>query len=613
MKVSSEEISSGKPINKAPTPFNSQTLKRNNSGTKSVGSLKKSKYQLHQVSTINNKKNNTDMSINHFSDCCEDILDIICQDLSTMDIISLSMTCSAIRCKVYSHIYKDLRIDTISQLERQNIMENTIFDFIWTDGFKNSIMMLEKNIPIIKTSKNLLLLIYKVLTNQHIGSYVKSIELFADMTRRIKFDETVWNQTLDNFLSTDEITCLENKFPFFNQSLTLFDSFGYLLDLSPNLEKLSAPEFSITNISKMILHTTKLKELDIMVQIDDCNLPIEKLKNLKKLTIRYEWGRDTQLLQLSQNLKYGNILKNLESLTLKNITDIHGTKDTPVWFSFFESLSDIKKHNNEFIFKNLTKLELIDCFMGGNQREMINSLKQLIPFRQIKSLKLILFEYSHKGVSHKNCFNNNLLNHMNTTLSYLSLYLDNIEEISIQSHRNCKICQTYSVLNFLTEHTTIHKLWISINTLNGLNYRKLINIIQNQKNLKQLTYFDAFIRSKIVHNMKYWFITEYSLPITENEISDYFAREGQYQHNEPYFEGYISQSVEIFNERESDLMILFWQKFLKEFALDILVNNPKSELNDLKLFGYNFRIDRSRKVIMYYISKKIGYVDVIYF
>ncbi|GMM44151.1 hypothetical protein DAPK24_007260 [Pichia kluyveri] len=610
MKVSSAEIPSEKPINKAPTPLNSQTLKRNNSGTKSVNLLKKLKYQLHQVSTINNKKNNTYMQINHFSDCCENILDIICQDLSTIDIILLSMTCSTIRSKVDSYIYQDLRIDTISQLEKPKLMENTKHDYLWSDGFKNSILMLEKNIPIIKSSKSLLLLIYKVLTNPYIGSYIKSIELFADFGRMLEFEDTTWNQTLDNFLSIDEISCLENKFPFFNKSLTLFDSLGYLLDHSPNLEKFSAPEFTITNISKLILHTSKLKELDIMVQIDDCNLPIEKLRNLKKLTIRYEWGTDNQLSQLSQSLKYGDILKNLESLTLKNITDRFGNYDTPIWFSFFENLSEPK---NEFIFKKLIKFELIDCFMGGNQREMINSLKRLIPFRQIKSLKLILHEYSHKGVSHKNCFNNNSLNHMNTTLSYLSLHLDNIEEISIESHRNCKICQTYSVLNFLTEHTTINKLWISINTLNSLNYQKMINIIQNQKNLKQLTYFDAFIRSKLVHNMIYWFISEHSLPINENEISDYFAREGQYQHNEPYFEGYISQSVEIFNERESDLMILFWQKFLKEFALDILVNNPKSELNDLKLFGYNFRIDRSRKVIMYYISKKIGYVDVIYF
>ena len=128
--------------------------------------------------------------------------------------------------------------------------------------------------------------------------------------------------------------------------------------------------------------------------------------------------------------------------------------------------------------------------------------------------------------------------------------------------------------------------------------------------LEQLAYFDQYIDGKLIYSLKKWFIIDHGT--FDFDIFKNYESEKLRQDIIPIFNCYIIEEFKNFNERESDLLVLFWQKHVKEFGfLKLLTRN--SSFMEMKLFGYNFKVDGKRRAIMLYISKVIGYVDLLYY
>jgi hypothetical protein len=554
-----------------------------------------------------------------FKDLPVSIFNNICGNISVNDIMSLSLTCSTIKGKVEARIYKHMRIIDIDHIvDEDELIIQKHFGVFKDESLEDESWWVYNNISNIKTAKNILYLVYNILTNPVHGKYLKTIEINPILKpspwRRCKTDSSntdnsIWNKTLDNFLSFEELEFIKSKFSFFNSNLTLFDCLSLLLSYTPNLERLIVSRFSLPKVSELLLKTSNLKELKIMIYEHDeyVKLPLNHLLKLEKLRIKFQENTEPILEKIALNFNDCKILKNLICLQLRfDKTDFNHLSN-PTWFSFFKPLLS----SDTIIFEKLIKFELKDCFFGSNQKEFINQLSKIIPFNQIQWLSLQIYEYSHEKIKHSQVLNDNHSNHLNTVLSYLSPKLKNLKEIRIKPTKNCKDCQINSILLFLTRNKYLKNIWLNTDTLNKENYLRLLTILQNYDNLEKLAYFDEFINVKLINNLKNWFIYKHS--ILDFDIFKNYESESLRQDIDPLFDCYIIDEFKNFNERELDLLVLFWQQFLNEFNLNLLIGNNKNNVSELKLFGYNFKVDRSRKVILLYISKVVGYVDLAYY
>lgn len=548
------------------------------------------------------------------------VFDTICENISICDTISLSLTCSTIKRKVESNIYKHLRIIDIDHLiDEDELIIQKHFGSFKDESLENETWWVYNNVTDITTAENVLHLVYNVLTNPANGEYIKTIEINPNLKPspwvRCRNDEsnkdsTIWLKTLDNFLSPEEFIFIKERFNFFDSSMTLFDCLSLLLDYTPNLENLIVSRFSLPYVSRLMLKTPNLKQLKIMIHENDefIELPLNSLTKLKILRLKFQENTENILEKIAVNFKNSGILPNLQVLKLKYDKTDFNHLSNPTWFSFFKPLIE---SSNAVVFKNLKKFELKDCFFGSNQNQYVSTLCNMIPFHQIEWLSLQIYEYSHKSLKHSACHSDNSLNCFNTTLSYLSPHLANIKDLTIKPTKNCKDCQFSSILNFLNAHRNLENIWISTDSLNKVNYKKLMNVLHNYKNLKKIAYFDEFINIKLINNLKNWFIFEHGImnfDIFKNYESEVFR-----QDIDPLFECYRIDEFKKFNEKETNLLVLFWRYFLKEFELDFLMNKGDRGALELKLFGYNFKVDKHRKVIMLYISKDKGYVDLVYY
>lgn len=541
-----------------------------------------------------------------------DILDNICSNISINDIISLSETCSILKNKIESHIYNYIRILDIDHIDDEDeLIIQKHFGNFKDESLENESWWVYNNISTITSTKHILMLFYNILLNPNFGKYIKTIEINLILKpspwKRCKFNnniQSIWNQPLHNFLSKDELDGIN-----IDSKSTLFDCLLMLLDYTPNLENLIISKFSLDDVAKLLVKTPNLKQLKIMIYENDqyVELPLQNLKKLKKLRIKFQENTENLLEKLSLNLEKCNILSNLEILLLKYDKTDFNYLSTPTWFSFFKPLLP----SNKIIFTSLKKFELKDCYFGSNQKELVDNLLQLIPFNQIDWLSLQIYEYSHKNIKHSICESDDSQNYNDTVLSYLSPHLASIKSIRIKPTRNCKSCQFDSILNFLTNHQNLENIWLSTDSLNSQNYMKILNIFKNFKNLSRLAYFDEFIYYKLINNLKNWFMFEHK--IMDFDIFKFYESEVLRQDIDPIFNCYRIDEFKKFNERERDLLVLFWQHFLHEFGLEMFLGNCNKQRVEVKLFGYNFKVDKSRKIILLYISKDVGYVDLVYF
>ena len=575
-------------------------------------------YHRHRYQKSSKKKGKQ----SQLKDFPVNVLDNICSNISIHDIISLSLTCSALKKKVEPNIYKHMRIMDLDYIadEEELIIQRHF------GNFKDEVLETESwwvyhNMSSITDAKSVLLLIYNILTNPTHGRFIKTIEINRALKpspwKRCKDDETsednsVWSKTLDHFLSPEELKYIANKLVFFNSKLSLFDCLLLLLDYTLNLENLIVSKFSLNYVSKLLLKIPNLKQLKIMVYENEnfTELPLQNLKKLTKLRLKFQENTESLLERISCNFNNFDILSRLEVLQLKFDKTDFNHLSAPTWFSFFKPLLN-NPNDQDFIFKSLKKLELKDCFFGSNQSDYVSKLAALIPFSQIEWLSLQVYEYSHKGIKHADCSSNDSLNHKNTVLSYLSPHLANITDLRIKPTKNCKNCQIESIICFLNKHRNMRNIWLSTDSLNKENYKKILGIFTNYKNLQRLAYFDEFINNKLINNLKNWFIFEHG--VIDFDIFKCYESETLRQDIDPLFDCYRIDEFKNFNERESDLLILFWQHFLNEFGLDSLMGKRNGGASELKLFGYNFKVDRCRKVILLYISKEVGYVDLVYY
>lgn len=554
-----------------------------------------------------------------FKDFPTEVFDNICNNISVNDIVCLSMTCSTIKEKVESRIYKHMRIIDIDHIvDEDELVIQKHFGIFKDESLEDESWWVYNNISNIKTAKNVLYLVYNILTNPVHGKYLKTIEINPILKpspwQRRKDDESnsensVWNQNLDKFLEPREIEYIKSKFTFFSSSLTLFDCLLLLLDYTPNLEKLIVSRFALPNVSKLLLKPTNLKELKIMIYENDTymKLPLNKLQKLEKVRIKFQENTENILEKMATNFDECNILSNLKSLQLKYDKTDFNHLTNPTWFSFFKPLLNQKS----LVFKKLIKFELKDCFFGSNQKEIIQQLSTILPFNQLEWLGLQIYEYSHEKMKHSDCFNNDEFNHLNTALSYITPKLENLKELKIKPTKNCKDCQINSLLLFLSTYRKLTKIWISTDSLNKQNYLKLLKLLQNYKTLDKIAYFDEFVNIKLINNLKNWFIFEHS--IYDFDIFKNYESETLRQDMDSLFDCYIIDEFKNFNERETDLLVLFWQQFFNEFNLNLLIGTKNNGPSELKLFGYNFKIDRNRKVILLYISKVVGYVHLTFY
>lgn len=557
-------------------------------------------------------------SIIDFKDFPQSVFDIVCKNISVNDVISLSQTCRTIQEKVKPKIYKNMKIEDIDHIEDEDELEiQRHFGIFKDESLENESWWVSSDVSSLRSPKRILYLIYNIISNQNHGKYLKSIEISPVLKpspwQRRNDDESnmnnsIWHKTLDNFLSSEEFEFIQKKFSFFNSSLTLFDCLKILLDYTPNLERLILSRFSLALTLDLITRTNNLKELKIMVYENDkfVDIPFDNLTKLLKLRIKFQENTESFLEKLSMKLQEFEILPQLKSLQLRyDKTDFNHLNNI-TWFSFFKPLL-----GNGLVFEQLKTLELKDCFFDNFQKELIDKLSIVIPFAQLEGISLQIYEYSHQDVRDSSYICDSNSNHTNTVLSYISQRLRNIKEVKIKPTKNCKNCQINSVLQFLKDHRNLKNIWLATDTLNKDNYSKLVDILHAYKSLDQLAFFDEFINKRLTNDLKNWFIIQnkiYSFDIFKNYESEYLR-----QDLNPLFDCYIIEEFKNFNERELDLLVLFWKSALVDYGLEKLLRKEHTGARKVKLFGYNFKVDPINRVFMLYISKDYGYVNLYFY
>ncbi|KAH3668566.1 hypothetical protein OGAPHI_002320 [Ogataea philodendri] len=436
---------------------------------------------------------------------------------------------------------------------------------------------------LIDNYRGFLRLVYTLMIHPDRGQHVVNLKIEDNKNEK----NDIWNVKLSEILPENELEAMNGV-----SDLTLFDALDCLLQLTPNLKSLHVPALTIEQFSNLP-GLNKVEEITIHIRQEDTfhELP---LNNLKRLSICCEKNTESILGKLAIHLNKIGVLSNLNSLTLSYKQTGFNEIPQPTWYAFLHPLSGK-------VFHSLKDLTLAHCQLSTKQQYFAGALVRTIPFAQLESLHLSIYESSHKGRKH--------VSDAPVLLNMLAPHFENLRKLIIQPSGNCLLCQVKSVIDFLHLYPHLHELCLFTNSLNTLNRDDLTTALSKSKNLHKLAIFDEAIHLKLTNHLKKWFIYE---NMVKFKAYDHFESELLCQMNNFQFEKYSMDAFKTFNTENANLLILFWRKFLTYSKSDELIKNCASATH-FKLYGYNFRILRSQQVIQLYTGIGSGYQNLMYY
>ncbi|KAG7919883.1 hypothetical protein KL927_000563 [Ogataea polymorpha] len=428
-------------------------------------------------------------------------------------------------------------------------------------------------------------LVYTLIENPEWAKYVSHVRLEDPIRQRGK----IWTVKLHEVLRENELRLMEGL-----ANKTLLDSLVCLVDLTTNLHSLHVPTLTIKQLS--LLNLSSIRELTVLVgeedSIDDF-VGID-LRNLSRFCLLFEKGTDSLLSKMSRHLREIGVLEKLEVLELNYRQQEFNEVLSPTWYAFFHP-------HVELVLPKLRKLVLDHCQIGSKHEFFSKRLIQTVSLGQLESLTLGVYESSHKGSKHGSETHPTFLNHITSQFR-------NLRRLILKPSGNCLLCQVRSVIDFLNCYPHLHNLCLFTNTLNSMNRQDLATALTGCTQLRKLALFDEAIHMKLVNHLKRWFIYE---NLVKFKTYNHFECEILQQVENLQFERYVSTSFETFNTANSSLMILFWRTFLPHVKADALIRDLSAD--EFKLYGYNFRIDRSQNLIQMYTGSKFGYQNLLYY
>ncbi|ODV83342.1 hypothetical protein CANARDRAFT_9743 [[Candida] arabinofermentans NRRL YB-2248] len=529
----------------------------------------------------------------------QDILSNVFSNLNTTDLLSLTKSSRRFSMIAQPLLFRSIKLTNESTKDQGTMMVKS---------------------TLISSFKGFLQFVYSILNQNDLGPLVEELK-FDDLDRSIQYIKlssvtdsgrsgrsNYWNLKISEVLSIYELEHLSGNLPFDLTDMTLFDCLVILLNYTTNLKKLFVPSLNLRQIDAISSSLDSLQDLTITLKHDESSMNVNQfadLKSLKKLTIQFESGSDKLLSHLSDVLYKSGILKNLDSLELIYLKLDFNEVILPTWISFFSNLP-----SSTSVFQSLKSFKMYDCQFDDQQVTLIKHLIKCIPFQQITSLYLKIFEYSHKSKRHQSESLSHFEKHENFTLNLLSPYITSLKSLTLKPTKNCLQCQFQSIVQFLTNHHNLHHLSISMHTLNSQNFHHLNTIIsQTQKQLKSLVLFDENMHMKLINSFKSWYVHQNELKFDSYKN---FEIEVAAQDKEESVYTYNSATFEKFNKNYESLLILLWKSILADYKLDELMSLVGCIDGGFKLYGFNFRVVKERKLIQVYVCESVGYKDVMF-
>lgn len=536
-----------------------------------------------------------------------EIMQKICFNLSTRSILDVSLTSKTLHLTCQGFIYQDLKIMDTGVVEPdpdELVIQNHFMTFK-DEALEMDHWWIHLHETQIKSFKSLLLMLYNIIKIESFGLEVESIKIESKLKpnpfERCEIDRCVWESTLSDVLDPIELATIE-KLEIGSADITLFQCLNMLISKCPNLTRLWVPYFPMKNV-KLLLGCSfpNLIELKMMIYSNDeyCNIKGEKtqlnfanLKSLKKLRIMFQENTEGQLASLASTLSKTGIIQQLTELQMKYDKTDFNYLTKPTWFEFFKNLK------TPLI--NLKRFKLKHCFFDNKQDELVKELEKIIPFEQLEWISLQIYEYSHKNLS---CETDGIK--AETVLMKLSPKLKSLKDLWIKGSNDCPSCQFKSISKSLKIFSKLEELIIFTNTSTQLQYNKLLSDLSKMK-IDRLGFFDEFLNVQLIQWFKKHFLFEAGVKF--DSFKNYLV-ETRRQERNTIFNGYIMDSFNEFNKREFEMICSFWIKYLPMLGLINLIIRS----NEVKLFGYNFKCDRKRRVIMLYKSNDEGFKDLMYY
>lgn len=527
------------------------------------------------------------------------IMKKICLNLPTKSIINLSLTSHTVHGKCHGFIYGDLKIvDTrVETLDPDELVIQNHFMTFKDEALEMDHWWIHIHETQIKLFKPLLLMIYNILQDESLGSEVDSIKIESRLKpnpfERCEIDRCVWESTLEDVLDEDELQLIV-QLGLGSIHLTLFQCLNMLISKCSNLQRLWVPYFPLRNVELLLgCPFPQLVEFKMMIYSNDDyykQLDFTNLTSLKKLRIMFQEDTEVQLASLAKGLSR-SIAGQLTELQMKYDKTDFNYLTKPTWMAFFSNLTTP--------LVDLRRLKLKHCFFDDKQQEILRELTPLIPFGQLEWLSLQIYEHSHKG---EPC---GLSETTPTVLMQLAPQLHSLKELWVKGSNDCPGCQFRSLVQSLKQFKQLDQLIIFTNTATANNYRGLLRTISGMK-IRELGIFDEFINTKLIQLFKSHFLLEAGVRF--DTFKNYLV-ETKRQERNTMFHGYIMDSFNEFNNGEFEMICSFWIKYLPLLGLVDIIR----QCAEVKLFGYNFKCDVNRKVIMLYQSNDHGFKDLMYY
>lgn len=528
----------------------------------------------------------------------KDIIQRICSNLPTVSIVNLSLTNKKIHAKCHGMIYRNIRIQDQQAVEEdpdELIIQNHFMHFK-DESLEVDHWFVHLHETQIHNFKCMLMMIYQLIKDESLCQMVESIKIESKLKpnpfERLDIDRSIWDKTLIDILSNDELQIIEQLG--FDISLSLFKCLKIFINkCSFNLKKIWIPYFPLRNVERLlnVCPLESIVEFKMMIYKNDppnVKLNFQSLKSLKRFRLMFQENTEMQLKSLSES--FGCIANQIEELQLKYDKTDFNYLTHPTWFTFFKYLNTPMK--------NLKRLKLKHCFFDDKQEEIVNGLSNVVPFEKLEWLSLQIYEHSHKSYQ---CFGQDL----RTVLSYLVPKLKALKSFTFKGSNDCIGCQYRSIMQSLNLLNGLDELIIFTNTSSEYQYNLLINKIQSL-NINKVGFFDEWMSLELIKHFKQYF--QYETGLKFDSFKNYLV-EIRRQDRNTWFEGYIMDSFNRFNTQESELVCSFWLNHLPKMGLLEIIKSSK----EVKLFGFNFKCDVRRKMIMFYTGNEKGYVDLMYY
>lgn len=445
----------------------------------------------------------------------------------------------------------------------------------------------------IKTFKALLLMMYNVIKDQSLGHAVNTIRIESKIKpnpfERRDIDRCVWEATLSDVLDNQELLVIQ-QLGLGSIHMSLFECLKILLSRCPNLTTLWVPYFPLRSVERLLdcPFGESLLEFKMMVYTNDAptQLDFTSLTNLRKLRIMFQEDTELQLEILAKSL--GSLAGQLTELQMKYDKTDFNYLTRPTWFSFFKVVAPLV---------SLKRLKLKHCFFDDKQCQLVEQLGTVVPFTQLKWLSLQIYEHCHKDLP---CDGN----YGNTVLMQMAPQLTSLAGLWIKGSNDCTTCQYKSLVTSLQRFSSLDQLIVFTNTASEERFRSLVATL-GTLGVRDLALFDehiALILSRMLRR-------HFKLTGTRFDPFQHLIVETRRQERNTMFHGYAMASFEEFIKLEFDGMRSFWMRELPLLGLVKLLKQSR----ELKLFGYNFKCDPIRRVIMLYASNTEGFKDIMYY